>query len=276
MSKMVKIIGQELSNIDETLLKMGKTLDFMKQVTSEIKTNQTLILQVQNINEDTNNFIENEIKKRIDTYQNKIEDIQEHLMYLEKEIKDLQDKVNAKEIENAQLIPNHFFKKYNYLTDTIFSTHKFYKNINIDECTFEVTGTQQYTTLFIETPLKLISSYTEFDKKVFLALFYLLRNYDEKESKYKTDLLDIETSTQEIVNLLDLEIDEDIHNKIAKSISKIKDTRIYDKNNMDIKVNLMLVPGAIGVGNHSSNELIRIIMERKVFDIIMRARNLHD
>lgn len=264
----MKII-HELSNIDETLLKMGKTLDFMKQVTSEIKTNQTLILQVQNINEDTNNFIENEIKKRIDTYQNKIEDIQEHLMYLEKEIKDLQDKVNAKEIENAQVIPNHFFKKYNYLTDTIFSTHKFYKNINIDECTFEVTGTQQYTTLFIETPLKLISSYTEFDKKVFLALFYLLRNYDEKESKYKTDLLDIETSTQEIVNLLDLDIDEDIHNKIAKSISKIKDTRIYDKNNMDIKVNLMLVTGAIGVGNHSSNELIRIIMERNVFDILL-------
>lgn len=92
----MKNIGQhELSNINETLLKMENTLDFMKHVALETKTNQTLILQVQNINEDTINFIENEIKKRVKIFPNIIEDMEEQLVCLKNEVKCLQDKVNA-------------------------------------------------------------------------------------------------------------------------------------------------------------------------------------
>ncbi|ULO04543.1 hypothetical protein [Campylobacter sp. RM12651] len=281
----------KIIDIDETLLKMGKTLDFMKQVTSEIKTNQTLILQVQNINEDTNNFIENEIKKRVKIFPNIINDMQEQLDYLKREAKDLQNKVNAKEIENAQLIPNRFLDRPNSFVETIFSTPKYYFRLNFDESK-NIIGTQRYqvgkTTLFIETIVTPVSPFTEFDKKVFLALLYLFKNYINGKSQIKYKELfpndspyrrphpsrtcspDIETSTQEIVNLLDLEIDEDIHNKIAKSISKIRDTTIkfYDKNDEVCKLDLIKT-GYVGVHNHNPNESIRVMMERRVYDTLM-------
>lgn len=288
----MKNIGQyELSNIDETLLKMEKTLDFMKNMALETKTNQALILQVQNINEDTINFIENGIKKRVEMFPNIIKNMQEQLDYLKSEVKCLQDKVNTKEIENTQSIPNHFLDRPNSFVETIFSTPKYYFRLNFNE-NKDIVGTQRYqidkTTLFIETPLTPVSPFTEFDKKVFLALLYLFKNCIDGESqiKYKeffpsdspyhrphpskTCSPDIETNTLEIVNLLDLETDEDIHNKIAKSIRKISDTTIqfYDENDEVCKLDL-IITGPVGVGEQNPNKTIRIRMERRVFDTLM-------
>lgn len=295
MNKMVKTIGQyELSNIDETLVKMGKTLDFMKQLKSEIKTNQTTILHVNNIDDKTLNFAKNEIEQRIRAYPNAIQEMQEQLDYLKSELIELQNK--SSDSEDKKIVPNRFLE-HNGLIEKIFSTPKYYDKLDINDLFLHVKGIQKvqiknsFTSLRIETPVTPITSFTKFDKKVFLALMYSFQKYIEDKSKIvyrsfagnathpsETCSSSISITTNTIINLLGLDIDEDIHNKIAKSINKIRNTtiQIIDKNGIQDKVNLIIITGSIGVGEQDSNEPIDIRMEREVFDIIMRDGILND